>query len=188
MKLGTIVDAAIKWVTETTPTKLPEEWYSTTRDIFQVRLQSFLSHTQKHIGEDVYLLTAIVGEIGNNSFDHNLGNWRDVPGVFFADDRKKKVVVLADRGQGIRQTISRVMPEIKDDQEALKVAFTRVLSGRQPERRGNGLKFVVQVLKKHQWSLKFQSGSGELSIKSGTSIQIRKSIIQIYGCLAILYY
>lgn len=188
MKKASIINVATSWVTETTPLRLPEAWYCHTRDIFQVRLQSFLSHVQKIIREDAYLLTAIVGEIGNNSYDHNLGNWRDIPGAFFANDMGKRLVVLADRGQGIRRTISRVMPDIKDDQEALKVAFTEILSGRQPERRGNGLKFVVQVLKKHQWSLEFQSGRAILTINTEGVMQIRQDIIHIYGCLAKLNY
>lgn len=188
MKQGTIVDVATDWVTETTPTKLAKEWYCSTRDVFQVRLQTFLSHIQKHLGENAYLLTAIVGEIGNNSFDHNLGNWHDVPGVFFTYVQEIKTVVLADRGQGIRQTISRVMPQIKEDHEALTAAFTRILSGRLPERRGNGLKFVVHVLKEHHWSLTFRSGDAELTIKSGAPLQTRSGVVQIHGCLAILNY
>jgi len=44
------------------------------------------------------LIVAITGEIGNNSFDHNLGKWPDEPGVFFGYDIAKGTVVLADRG------------------------------------------------------------------------------------------
>ncbi len=188
MKQDEVVNIAVNWVTDKIQTKTPDEWHCATRDIFQVRLQSFLTHVQKQIGDDAYLLTAIVGEIGNNSFDHNLGNWRDVPGVLFAYDMEKRLVVLADRGQGIRKTLSRVMAEIKDDQEALNIAFTRVVSGRKPERRGNGLKFVVQVLKEKKWSLIFRSGIAELEIKSGALLQIKDSTVQIRGCFAIIYY
>ena len=51
--------------------------FSKTRDAFAARLQSFILGTEK------YLEAAIVGEIGNNTFDHNFGFITDCPnGVF----------------------------------------------------------------------------------------------------------
>jgi hypothetical protein len=32
------------------------------------------------------LADAVLSEIGNNAFDHNVGNWRDVPGVLECAD------------------------------------------------------------------------------------------------------
>jgi len=61
--------------------------YCQTRDIFQARLermQKDLLGSGKMKEDNIYIISAIAGEIGNNSFDHNLGNWPDVPGVFFA--------------------------------------------------------------------------------------------------------
>jgi hypothetical protein len=55
-------------------------------------------------------------------------------------------MALADRGQGIFQSLARVHPGITDEEEALKAAFEKVISGRAPEQRGNGLKFVRSVL------------------------------------------
>lgn len=184
-----LIDSATRWVVmKTAQVAPPNEWYASTRDIFQTRLETFLSRTQKSVGDTAYLLTAIVGEIGNNSFDHNLGQWSDVPGIFFADDINKKVIVLADRGQGVRQTISRVMPQIATDEEALMVAFTQVVSGRSPERRGNGLKFVAQIIKQHGWLLTFQSGNAELKYDQGRLFPVCKLQMRINGCLAIIYY
>lgn len=188
MRTNRLVDTAIQWVETNSPQVVPNEWYSSTRDIFQARLESFLSHTQKSVGDDAYLLTAVVGEIGNNSFDHNLGQWRDIPGIFFADDINEKVVVLADRGQGIRQTLSRVIPKIITDEEALMIAFTQVISGRSPERRGNGLKFVADIIKQHCWSLTFQSGNAELVYDKGRLLPVRRLQMRKNGCLAIIYY
>jgi len=42
-----------------------DEHFSKTRDVFSARVQSYVLETQK------YLEAAIIGEIGNNSFDHN---------------------------------------------------------------------------------------------------------------------
>ena len=47
---------------------------------------------------------AVAGEIGNNSFDHNLGNWADMIGIFFYYDEKTHTIILADRGQGVLVT------------------------------------------------------------------------------------
>jgi hypothetical protein len=110
-------------------------------------------------------VTAITGEIGNNSFDHNLGNWPDVPGIFFAYNLGKRLVVLGDRGIGIKSTLLRIRPELKDDATALTVAMTELVSGRSPEQRGNGLKFVRNVATDNPIGFSLQSGIAVASIK-----------------------
>lgn len=53
------------------------DYYCRTRDVFQARLDkmvSLLLKQKKAKPENIYLLAAIAGEIGNNSFDHNLGS------------------------------------------------------------------------------------------------------------------
>jgi hypothetical protein len=127
----------------------------------------------------------VAGEIGNNSFDHNLGNWPDVPGVFFGYDVIKRTVVLADRGLGILATLGRVKPDLKNHTEALTTAFTEVISGRAPEERGNGLKFVRKVAVENPINLFFQSGDATLRIeKQEAGLRITQSPITIRGCLA----
>lgn len=185
---NTLVSQGTAWAAITTTHSAPPEWYCPTRDTFQVRLETSLSHLEKQVGTDAYLLSAVVGEIGNNSFDHNLGNWPDISGVFFGTDSVHRVIVLADRGRGIRYTISRVMKDVKNDAEALIVAFTQIISGRSPERRGNGLKFVAKVVKDQSWSLTFISGLAQLTIAAAAELKVIKSAVHIPGCLAILYY
>ncbi|HLC70217.1 MAG TPA: MerR family DNA-binding transcriptional regulator [Patescibacteria group bacterium] len=132
------------------------------------------------------LITAITGEIGNNSFDHNLGNWLDIPGLFFAYDLSKGVIVLADRGQGVLRTLRKVRPELKNDKEALKVAFTEIISSRAPEARGNGLKFVRAIIKDNPFELNFYSGAAELYIKEGDSVlNVRDIDVYFNGCLVV---
>ena len=58
---------------------------------------------------------------------------------------RKRYIVLADRGLGILETLKQVRPTLKTHIEAVNVAFTEILSGRAPEKRGNGLKFVREV-------------------------------------------
>jgi len=130
---------------------------------------------------------AVAGEIGNNSFDHNLGNWPDVPGIFFAYDTQKKVVMLADRGLGILATLKRVKPELNNDKKALEVAFTEILSGRAPESRGNGLKFVRKVVSENPIGLLFQTGDAELILaKDSADLNIGSITSPFRGCLALV--
>jgi hypothetical protein len=124
--------------------------------VFQARLEQFQARLSRITPlTTVSLVTAIAGEIGNNSFDHNLGNWPDIPGIFFSYSIRSRKVVLADRGQGILATLKRVRPELTNADEALKVAFTETISGRFPEARGNGLKFVRSIIIGNPFSLYF---------------------------------
>lgn len=177
------------WVTANIPpSTLNPELHCATRDVFGVRLETLLARLEKQVGQDAYLLTAIVGEIGNNSFDHNLGNWPDITGIYFVHDKEEKTISIADRGQGIRKTISRIKLEVASDSEALMVAFTQVISGRAPERRGNGLKFVVRAVEEGGWPLSFQSGNAILTLAPGRKLATEESSVTIRGTLAILRY
>lgn len=132
-----------------------------------------------------YMLTAVAGEIGNNSFDHNLGQWRDLPGILFLHGAIEKgyEVVLADRGQGVLNSLRRVRPELKNDAEALRVAFTEQISGRAPEKRGNGLKFVSEAVTSNRFDFSFSSGRGIfLSGQSFGTADPDKATVM--GCLA----
>ena len=162
--------------------------YCQTRDVFQARLESLQSNLSRHFPVGITsLITAVCGEIGNNSFDHNLGNWPDVPGIYFSHSLKDRKVVVADRGQGIWTTLKRVRPKLKSSSEALKMAFTEIVSGRQPEARGNGLKFVREVIIHNPLILKFQTGDAMLLLKQGdTDIIVDCADNFIQGCFAII--
>ena len=144
-----------------------EKWYCQTSAVFQARLvkmENFLLKG-KYKNKLFSLLTSIAGEIGNNSFDHNLGQWPDTPGIFFGYDLLKRHVVLADRGVGVLQTLQRVKPALRTHADALKVAFTEIISGRDPEARGNGLKYVRSVIAKYPIRLLFQTGDATLVLR-----------------------
>jgi len=181
---------ARKWtVNKSVVDEIPSLFYCKDISIFQARLSKLETELGrvKRIKEIYPLITAIVGEIGNNSFDHNLGRWPDVPGIFFAYDLNGEKIVLADRGQGVLETLKKVRPELLGHQKALDVAFNEVVSGRAPEYRGNGLKFVRNVVADNDIILIFQTGDGELKIdKSKTNLNIKKSNTYIQGCLALI--
>ena len=155
-----IFSLARVWAESIVAQDLPSEQYCESQDRFRARLDTMavLLDRNEHTKDLAPLLVAVAGEIGNNSFDHNIGNWPDVPGIFYSYDLNKRVIVMADRGLGIRATLSRIRPGLEDDIQALTVAMTERLSGRAPERRGNGLKFVREVMENYPISVSLQSG------------------------------
>ncbi|MBU2545463.1 helix-turn-helix domain-containing protein [Patescibacteria group bacterium] len=171
--------------------EFPEEFYCQNSSIFQARVSKMeILITQKKKNKKLSpLLTSITGEIGNNSFDHNLGQWLDIPGIFFGYDLDRRQIVLADRGVGILKTLKRVKPELKNHKEALLTAFTEVISGRKPEARGNGLKYVRKIISKYPINLIFQTGNAKLTLRGGNQdINIENTTNNIKGCIALITY
>lgn len=164
------------------------EYYCATRDIFQARFDKLTRElfSKKNIEGDPYIVVAIAGEIGNNSFDHNIGNWRDIPGIFFGYSflNNAVTIVIADRGRGVMETLKKVKPGLANDRDALMVAFTERISGRAPEARGNGLKFVRENIKNKKMHLNFFSGQAEAELNK--KMIIKKTEDDILGCLAII--
>jgi hypothetical protein len=155
-------------------------YFSMTRDVFTARLQSYIIETEK------YLEAAVIGEIGNNTFDHNFIFGNNSPrGVFCNVSFFQKYTVLADFGRGVKQSLSIVQPSINSDKEAVEIAFTKRISGRSPEQRGNGLKFVSETVQQNNWHLYFQSGFGCCAIDCNEKIFFDNPI-SLSGCLAII--
>ena len=151
--------------------------YCQTRDVFEGRLNRFptaLLRSAKLSEAQAFLLTAVIGELGNNCFDHNLGKWDREPGTFFGYEYNDSGiwVWVGDKGRGIKSSLAAVHKEITDDKIALQAAFSRKISGRFPENRGNGLKFVRQVINCDQPSgLWRQSGDAQIRFgKLDTSV------------------
>jgi hypothetical protein len=125
-------------------------YLSENRGEFIPRLEK-LAKSMSECGFDdnlISLVVACAGEIGNNSFDHNLGHWKDRPGLSFGWKFDEGILTLglADRGRGIVASLRPVLGEALSQQEVLRLAFESIISGRAPERRGNGLKFVCRSL------------------------------------------
>jgi len=188
-----IFSLAEEWILKLTATEPESQFFCLDSSTFQTRLSHLETAMQKipELQKDFSLISSIVGEIGNNSFDHNLGSWPDIRGIFFAYDLSKHQIVLADRGQGILTTLKRARPTLTDDSEALLTAFTEKISGRTPENRGNGLKYVKKVLMdiKKDISLKlyFQSGDAFTILDDKTiNLKIEQADISFRGCLALI--
>lgn len=185
----TMFSEALEWICAENGVEPKKEFYCQNSSDLQFRVRK-LENNLSEIGDikEIYsLIVAAVGEIGNNSFDHNLGNWPDIPGIFFGVDLLKRQIILADRGQGIFKTLKRVKPELRNDEQALETAFTEVISGRAPEERGNGLKFVKRIVPLAHIDLFFQTGTAALNLTDKNfAIVIRSEKINFRGCLAII--
>lgn len=130
--------------------------YCETRDQANARISSWVRYFQAQ-GIPVYnsiILGAILAELTNNSFDHNLGQWDKAPGciVGFQIDRNKETLRLAigDCGQGIIASLRNTVGKESSPEEILCKAFNERISGRAPEKRGNGLKFVCKHIVEHK--------------------------------------
>src|SRR3989344_807623 len=155
-----IFRVAQEWVGAEQPFAPEHDFYCSTSDRFKTRHERMAHEIDAHpswekIGS---LISSAAGEIGNNSFDHNLGNWPDIPGAFFAYDLGKRVIVLADRGVGVLATLRLIRPKLKTYAEALTHAGA---------------------------DLTFQSGDSVLEIRKGRSgFNIKKADVPIRGTLS----
>ena len=186
-----LIDLSWRWVFPKEPAGLPLSLYCEDSFVFKSRLARLESALLKEeaLADFFPLITSVVGEIGNNSFDHNIGNWPNIPGIFFGYSLKARKIILADRGQGVLTTLRRAKPDLASDGEALLAAFTQALSGRGPEKRGNGLKYVRKVVSDNGMDLFFQSGQASVRINNESSeLKTAKESKYLSGCLAILKY
>lgn len=184
-----LAQLAKNWAFSTMPPPIADSLYCQTGDIFNARLQHFEIELARipELKDIFSLVVAIIGEIGNNSYNHNTGNWPDVPGTFWGYDINLRLAVLADRGQGIHKTLQRVLPDLKTDKEALHTAFTKYISGRAPENRGNGLKFVKDVIMENPLHLLFYTGNAELELgQHDSGLKIRETDVSFHGCMAVI--
>ncbi len=184
---------AFHWVTSPSVTEPPQEVYCQTRDIVQAKVESVRTNLLQYGWDESTssLVAAVLGELTSNAFDHNLGQWPDVPGCWFETtvEQQKFMAVIADRGQGVRSSLKRIRPGINDS-EALRIAFTEHVTGRAPEKRGNGLKFVMNALREFpKANLTFQSGDATLSFQgqvntTDTAFKIISGQSSIHGVAA----
>ncbi|MEK7648618.1 MAG: hypothetical protein AAB400_01735 [Patescibacteria group bacterium] len=164
------IQKAFDWLSkENGENFLSSNEHCSTRDVFQARLEKmniFLKN-EHELNNVASIIVVIIGEIGNNAFDHNLGNWRDEAGVYYSYDMTARCIVVADRGLGVWTTLKRVRPEIHDDCDALTIAFKEIVTSRAPEKRGNGLKLVEKMVLAQNMKLDIYSGAGHYTIEHG---------------------
>lgn len=169
--------------------------HSRYRDEFSARLERFVS-IFKNFGleeNDARLITAIVGELGNNVFDHNALNWpTDISGCFIAAQNYplKKILefTIGDTGMGFLGSLKARFPDLNNDIDAISCGLAGN-TGRINEIRGNGLKFIQGwTIDNFSGNINIHSGNGlvkidENGIKSEETFKIIGTIVQI-----MLYY
>jgi hypothetical protein len=134
-------------------------------------------------------MSSSLGEIGNNCFDHNLGFWQGEAGCLFIRD--DEFALICDRGRGIKQSLSSVYSLIETDNNYISIAFSKVISGRAPEKRGNGLKFVKKNILNCGLGLFCKSGDDSFSLgKAPDSFvqQLKSSNLSNSGVLTYIYW
>ena len=93
--------------------------------------------------------------------------------------------MLADRGLGILETLRQVRPALPSHVAAVEVAFTEFISGRAPEKRGNGLKLVREVVTDQPFDLFYTTGDAEVRMKGADKIfRVTRGQRILGGCLA----
>lgn len=179
-----LFEFAFEWVMN--GAEFPGIFYCQISSVFQAKLVKMGQELMKKSGfEKLYsLIVLVAGEIGDNSFAHNLGKWPDAPGIFFGYDLQKRIIVLADRGLGVLETLRRVRLELSGHVAAVEVAFTEFVSGRAPEKRGNGLKSVREVVASQPINLLFMSGDAEVRMQDQEKeFRVTRGTNMIRGCL-----
>jgi len=180
-----LIKFASEWIQD--GVEFPGAFYCPTSSFFNARLIKMEYELMQKSGfEKLYsLIVLITGEIGDNSFAHNLGKWPDTAGIFFGYDLAKRIIVLADRGLGILETLRQVRPQLSSHVAAVEVAFTEFISGRAPEKRGNGLKLVREVVIDQPIDLFYTSGDAEVRMKGADKVfRVTRGQRIVRGCLA----
>lgn len=146
-------------------------FFSTNRGESAARLMPLYNYCiQKDFDPNLAsLITSSAGELTNNAFDHNMGFWKDIAGCGLSWSFENNILTLgvADRGRGIIASLGPVLAPQLSPQNILKISFEQVVTGRKPENRGNGLKYV----RRHIESSKLNSlvcFSGNVSYTMGT--------------------
>jgi len=86
---------------------------------------------------------------------------------------------------GILETLRQVRPQLSNHVAAVEVAFTEFISGRAPEKRGNGLKLVREVVIDQPIDLFYTSGDAEVRMKGADKVfRVTRGQRIVRGCLA----
>lgn len=164
-------------------------------DEFSARLGQF-EQMFRNFGlndEDARRALVIFGELGNNVFDHNLGNWpTNFSGSIVVAQNypaKKRIeCVIADVGVGFFGSLRAAFPDLHSDLEAIQKGLEGY-TGRIGETRGNGLKTIQNwTINNFHGILNIHSGKGLVQVDE-SGIQA-KEVMPILGTLAqfVLYY
>jgi hypothetical protein len=164
-------------------------------DEFSGRLGHF-EKTFKNFGlndEDAKRALVIVGELGNNVFDHNIGSWpTNFNGAIILaqnyPEMKRIEVIVSDAGVGFLGSLKNAFPDLNEDIQAIQKGLEGN-SGRIGESRGNGLKLVQKwTIKNFHGILLIRSGAGLVQVDEDGSQSLE--VAKVIGTTAkfVIYY
>lgn len=180
------INHIIKSYCESTALKIPKENWCFYRDEFKQRSEKYFRNLLKEKEFDFSaLLLSAISEIGGNAFDHNLGKFKESPGVCFYYNKRQ--VVLFDDGQGIKSSLSAAGIKCKNEQEYINKSMNEVVSGRAPEKRGNGLKLVKSVVEKLGIGFCLKSGQAIYLINLEGTSEVVQMISQCNNPSVLVY-
>lgn len=114
------------------------------------------------------LITSSIGELVDNAFHHNLGQWNSSFGplvILMAQnilDKQEINISICDFGVGFLETLKNNYPQLKSEAEAIEVAIKPKTTGRISKIGGNGLVYLQKNI--------FNGFSGEIAIRSKDSL------------------
>lgn len=165
-------------ITESETLNVQEILHCVYRDEFNLTLGRFIKMFQNFglSEQDAGLATGVVGELGNNVFDHNSFSWpTQISGSIIAAQNypahKCIEVTVGDPGIGFMGSLKSAYPELKTDLQAIRKGLSGN-TGRIGESRGNGLRLI------QQWTINNFSGAVMIHSGNGLVIVKKESIIE----------
>lgn len=156
---------ALEWAAAPSSTEPPAEYYCRNDSEWRGRFEKFVPYVRAEgvTDSNLPLVASVLGEVGDNCFAHNVAAWPDLMGCWFEwsvnPSGREVRWIVADRGRGILSSLAAVRPELQHHRDALRMALSEQISGRQPEDRGRGLKVALRALA--------QLASGIFTLRSG---------------------
>jgi len=129
--------------------------------------------------ENTAILVSSIGEIIDNSFSHNLGQWNNSfgPLVLYLSqqipDRKEINISICDFGIGFLATLKKNYPQLENEEEAIKFALMPQTTGRINKMGGNGLVYLQKnVFNGFKGNITIRSNNTLVSIKSKETVEL----------------
>lgn len=136
----------------------------------------YLAHFRGKLGPLAEIFTRTIGEITDNATTHGeSAGGAYVAAQRYSDDRC--VFAIGDLGVGIPEHLRRAMPQLADDEAAIREATREGVSGTGDSTRGLGYQEVIDALKEAQvrfGELRVWSGCGRFRVETREGRQQRR--------------
>ena len=99
-----------------------------------------------------------------------------------------RILRIFEHGENIHRSIFNVLYRLRIGVVTeVSIPSQEIISGRAPEERGNGLKYVKFIISKNPINLFFQTGNAILNLNANSSdLKISKALDNFHGCLVLI--